>query len=247
MTNFDFLTKDKQFEPFAQTAIAAERIFAIDAASSVVGCRRAMEFAVKWMYSIDRALALPYQDKLVTLINTDAFKDVVGTDLHKRLDYIRLAGNAANHRPRNITRDQAQLTLENLYVFLDFVAYCYGTEYEERFFDKNLLDAPAAIASILDIPQQIDLKELCAANAKSVPVLSERREERSDTYVSQPINFTEAKTRKAYIDVMLTEVGWLRGKNWQDEYPIEGMPNKSDEGAADYVLFGADEIGRAHV
>lgn len=240
MTNFDFLTKDKQFEPFAQTAIAAERIFAIDAASSVVGCRRAMEFAVKWMYSIDRALALPYQDKLVTLINTDAFKDVVGTDLHKRLDYIRLAGNAANHRPRNITRDQAQLTLENLYVFLDFVAYCYGIEYEERFFDKNLLDVSAAPVCMPDIPQQIDLKELCAANAKSVSVLSERREERSDTYVSQPIDFTEAKTRKAYIDVMLTEVGWLRGKNWQDEYPIEGMPNKSDEGAADYVLFGAD-------
>ena len=240
MTNFDFLTQEIQFEPFAKTAIAAERIFAIDAASSVVGCRRAMEFAVKWMYSVDRSLVLPYQEKLVTLLNTDEFKDIVGPDLHKRLNYIRLAGNTANHTPKNITSDQAHLTLENLYAFMDFIAYCYGTKYESGSFDAQLLEGISKLPIQQEPVLQLDLKELCKANEASVPVMTERREEREDSYVGQPIDFTEAKTRKAYIDVMLAETGWQRGKSWLEEYPVEGMPNKAGEGQADYVLFGDD-------
>ena len=50
MTNFDFLKDDPQFSGFADAAIAAERILPIDAATAVLDCRRAMEFAVKWMY-----------------------------------------------------------------------------------------------------------------------------------------------------------------------------------------------------
>ena len=47
MTNFDFLKDDPQFSGFADAAIAAERILPIDAATAVLDCRRAMEFAVK--------------------------------------------------------------------------------------------------------------------------------------------------------------------------------------------------------
>ena len=53
MTNFDFLQSEPQFAGFAEAAIGAERLYAIDAAACVIGCRRAMEFAVKWMYSVD--------------------------------------------------------------------------------------------------------------------------------------------------------------------------------------------------
>lgn len=50
MTNFDFLKEQKQFSSFANTAIAAERIFSIDVASCAINCRKAMELAIKWMY-----------------------------------------------------------------------------------------------------------------------------------------------------------------------------------------------------
>ena len=53
MTNFDFLKLDKGFARFAEVAINAERILHIDPSASVINCRRAMEFAVKWMYSVD--------------------------------------------------------------------------------------------------------------------------------------------------------------------------------------------------
>ena len=97
MTNFDFLLSDGQFASFAETAVSAERIFSIDPAASVLNCRRAVEFAVKWMYSVDDALVMPWQDTLVSLTGTEEFRDIVGPDLWKRLDLIRRLGNNAAH------------------------------------------------------------------------------------------------------------------------------------------------------
>ena len=64
MTNFDFLKTDVRFASFADAAVAAENILHIDVDASVLNCRRAMEFAVKWMYSVDSSLVMPYQDTL---------------------------------------------------------------------------------------------------------------------------------------------------------------------------------------
>ena len=59
MTNFSFLQTEKDFETFSAPAIAAEQIFHIDPAACVINCRRAMEFAVKWMYSVDKQSSSP--------------------------------------------------------------------------------------------------------------------------------------------------------------------------------------------
>ena len=53
MTNFDFLLSDPQFTTFGEVAVSAEKIYTIDPAACVLNCRRCMEFAVKWMYSVD--------------------------------------------------------------------------------------------------------------------------------------------------------------------------------------------------
>lgn len=36
---------------------------------------------------------------------------------------------------------------------------------------------------------------------------------------------------------MLTEAGWVEGRDWLNEVEIPGMPNKSEVGFADYVLY----------
>lgn len=77
--------------------------------------------------------------------------------------------------------------------------------------------------------------------------IAELRKEREKSFVEIPINPTEATTRKAYIDVMLTDGGWIRGKNWIDEYRIEEMPNASGYGFADYVLLGDNGVPLAVV
>ena len=97
MTNFDIFLAAPQFEPFASVAVSAERILHIDPAACVGNCRRAMELAVKWMYSVDGSLAMPYDDKLISLINAEDFRDIVGIDLWRRMDLIRKLGNDVMH------------------------------------------------------------------------------------------------------------------------------------------------------
>lgn len=50
------------------------------------------------------------------------------------------------------------------------------------------------------------------------------------------LDLSEYKTRKLYIDSMLTDAGWTEGKDWINEVELLGMPNKSEVGYADYVL-----------
>ena len=166
MTNFDIFTSTPQFEPFASVAVSAEKILHIDPSACVLNCRRAMEFAVKWMYSVDEGLVMPYQDSLVSLMNAEDFRDIVGTDIWRRMDFIRRIGNTAAHTGKKITEEQAALSLENLYVFLDFVAYCYAEHYTEGHFDRSLLTQPAEppAAPVQETPE-VDLDALMAENA----------------------------------------------------------------------------------
>ena len=241
MTNFDLFAKIQDFASFTEPAVSAERIYQIDTAACVLNCRRAMEAAVKWMYSVDRALVMPYQDNLVSLIGTDEFRNIVDDSLLRRMDFIRKTGNAAAHAGRKITREQAALCLENLFIFLDFVAYCYADDYREGTFDASLLEreAPAA-APVIDTETERKLEELMQENAALREELTARRAEQQQTYVPKPLDISEYKTRKLYIDAMLEDAGWTEGKNWINEYEISGIPNKSEVGYADYVLTGDD-------
>ena len=241
MTNFDLFTKEQDFAPFAEPAAAAERIYQIDPAACVLNCRRSMESAIKWMYSVDAALVMPYQDNLISLMNTDEFRDIVDDNLLRRMDYIRKTGNAAAHAGKRIMKEQAALCLENLYIFLDFVAYCYAEDYQEGTFDRSLLEQePPAALPVIDTEAELKLEELMAENAALREELTARRAEQQQTYVSKPLDISEYKTRKLYIDAMLEDAGWIEGKNWINEYEIPGMPNKSEVGYADYVLMGDD-------
>ena len=243
MTNFDFLTKAPAFASFAESAVAAEKIYAIDLAACVMTCRRAMENAVKWMYSVDSALSMPWDDKLVSLLSTEEFRGIVDEDLLRRLDYIRRVGNSAAHDGRKITGEQAMLCLQNLWVFMDFVAYCYGSDYTPGKFDPALPEAQAAPVAVVPPETEAKLQQLLAENAALKEELTARREEQQQSYTPKPLEISEYKTRKLYIDVMLEDSGWVKGKDWLDEVELPGMPNKSETGFADYVLYGDD--GRA--
>ena len=239
MTNFDFLKKEPKFNSFADVAISAEKILLIDYAASIINCRRAMEFAVKWMYSVDGALVMPWDDKLVSLISTDEFRDIVDADILKRMEFIRKVGNSAAHGGKKLKKEQAELCLENLYIFLDFVAYCYADDYTEGTYNPELIkEKPAEPV----IPTEVELKleKLMKENAFLKEKMTVRREEQQQTYVPKPLEISEYKTRKIYIDAMLQDAGWNEGENWINEYEIPGMPNKSGVGYADYVLLGDD-------
>ena len=240
MTNFDFLKTDKRFGSFADVAIAAENLLHIDVDSCVSNCRRAMEFAVKWMYSVDKDLTMPYQDTLVALMNDEKYRDIVGEDIWRRMDFIRKLGNNVMHGGKKVTIDQAELCLENLFYFMDELAYFYADEYVERPFDRTLLTLTPEEALSFVPDTDIDLAALIEENEAMKAELSARREEQQQTYVSKPLELSEFKTRKIYIDFMLQDAGWIEGKDWLNEVELSGMPNESGVGYADYVLYGDD-------
>ena len=254
ITNFDYLKNDPQFSTFANVAISAEKIILIDPEASILNSRRAMEFAIKWMYSVDSGLEMPYQDNLQSLMNTEEFRQMIGPDLWKRMDYIRRSGNNAAHSNKKLGRDEAMLCLENLFIYLDYVACCYSKQYKERSFDKtiitsrikkakesketaNAIKAELAREQELSAKRELDLQKLIAENASLKEELSARRQEQQQTYVPKPLDLSEYKTRKLYIDSMLMDAGWTEGKDWVNEVELPGMPNKSETGFADYVLY----------
>ena len=240
MSNFKFLLSDPSFAPFAEVAISAEKILHIDPAASILNCRRAMEFAVKWMYSVDKELEMPYQDNLQSLMSREEFRSIVGQDIWRRMDYIRTKGNTVAHNSGKASKAAAMLCLENLHIFLDFVAYCYADEYEETKFDPALvtMEMPSQSALPTALPEgEPSLAELIEENKKLKEQLTARRAEQQQTYVPKPLDISEYETRKHYIDVMLEDAGWVEGKDWLNEVELPGMPNKSDVGYADYVLY----------
>jgi type I restriction enzyme R subunit len=238
MANFDYLKEEPRFEAFSDVAISAEKLYNIDPAASVINCRRAMEFAVKWMYSVDDSLVMPYQDTLVSLMGSEEFRDIVGSDIWRRMDFVRRIANNAAHSGKKINKDKAGLCLENLYVFLDFLAYCYGSDYSEGHFDPSLLEEETA-EPIADVPD-VDLQQLMAENQALKAELTARRTEQQQSYVPKPLELSEYKTRKIYIDAMLEDAGWVENKDWFNEVELAGMPNQSEVGYADYVLYGKD-------
>ena len=240
MTNFDFLLSIPDFVPFGEVAVAAEKIYSIDPAACVLNCRRAMEFAVKWMYSVDSSLSMPWDDKLVSLLSTEEFRDIVDTNLMRRLEYIRKIGNFAAHDGKKITKEQAMLCLQNLWVFMDFVACCYSRNYQSGTFDPALPEQSVAPVYVVPPETEIQLAKLIEENAALKEELTVRREEQQQAYTPKPLEISEYKTRKLYIDVMLEDVGWTKGKDWLDEVELPGMPNQSEVGYADYVLYGDD-------
>lgn len=236
MTNFDYLKKEPKFDTFSVVAITAEKILYIDPTSCILNCRRAMEFAIKWLYSVDKDLKMPYQETLVSLMSTEEFKDILGEDLLTRLVLIRKMGNNAAHTTNKLTEDDAALCLENLHIFFDFISYCYSDNYEEHSFDKSLLTETEEELPKKKFPD-VDMEALLAENAALKEELTSRRKEQVESYVPKPLELSEYKTRKIYIDTMLMDAGWKEGSDWINEVELSGMPNKSELGYADYVLY----------
>src|SRR5690625_2906516 len=139
MTNFGFLKEKEQYKSFTSACFEAEKSLQISPATTAILSRRALELAVKWTYSFDEGLKLPYDDRLSALIHEQTFRDIIDENLFPLLRYIVKLGNVAVHTNTTITRDEAITALRNLHEFVSFIDYCYSTEYTATQFDEDLL------------------------------------------------------------------------------------------------------------
>ncbi|WP_370651041.1 hypothetical protein [Acetobacterium sp.] len=87
-SNYECLITQKEYALFANACPEAERVFASSPAMSAVGCRKALELAVKCVYAVDTTIEMPYKDNLQSLIQETSFRYVVVYDTRKKMPFI---------------------------------------------------------------------------------------------------------------------------------------------------------------
>ena len=254
MSNFEFLKRKKEYTLFAPAAIEAEKIYASAPAMCAVGCRKALELAVKWVYSADKTMKMPYKDNLQSLIHEPSFRFAVDSNTWGKLPFIIKLGNLAVHTERSVQPSDALASLKGLFEFVQWIDYCYGSDYQEHVFDESLIPTERIAVDTRKIKEQeslLDEKEaeieaLCKQIEQMSAQYTAEKEKHQQERSFQPEDLSEFQTRKIYIDVDLKFMGWKfdgTDADVQEEYPVQGMAGVVGQmGYCDYVLFGKDGL-----
>lgn len=254
--NFDFLkTQNGYYDLFADACIEAEKIYATSPAMCAVGCRKALELAVKWVYAADSTIVMPYKDNLSSLLHEYTFKKCVDERVWRPLVGITKLGNLSVHTDKHVSSADALLALKALFNFVDWIDYCYGRDYHVRSFDENKIPAksvtltPEAIAKIkaagaLLAKKDADIEALEKKLQAMADELAAARSQNEKSREFNPEEISEFETRKRYIDWDLGLVGWTLGVNAIEEREVYGMPTargtNDGKGYIDYLLLGKD-------
>lgn len=254
MTNFEFLSSISDYNLFSAAAIEAEKVYSTSPAMCAVGCRKALELAVKWVYSADNTISMPYKDNLQSLIHEPSFRFALDSQTWGKLPFIIKLGNLSVHTERTVNKADALLALESLFEFIEWVDYCYGSDYQERHFDPALIPTEKIIIDTKKIKEQeslieqkdSEIKALQAKIAEMSASLTAGKEKKQESRTFVPADLSEFKTRKIYIDVDLKSMGWKFGGTDADvweEYEVTDMNGVfGQKGYCDYVLFGRDGL-----
>ena len=259
MSNFAFLLNRKEYGLFAAAAVEAEKVYAAAPAMCAIGCRKALELAVKWVYAADRTIEKPYRDNLSSLVYDEGFQQAVEESTWRKLPYIIKLGNTAVHTERSVQQGDALLALRSLFEFIQWVDYCYGTEYEERKFSLEAIPTEKVVVDTKKIKAQ---ESLLQEQQAEIDRLRQQVERLSVQYTAdkqtnkQERSFTaddisEFETRKRYIDLDLKLMGWqFEGTDadvWEEYEVTDMMGIPGQLGYVDYLLFGRDGLPLAVV
>lgn len=259
MPNFSFLETKPEYALFAPACMEAEKIYASAPAMCAVGCRKALELGVKWVYAADKTMQMPYKDNLQSLIHEPTFRFAVDSNTWGKFPFMIKLGNLAVHTERSVEKGDALVSLRGLFEFVQWIDYCYGADYVERTFDESRIPTEKVVVDTRKIKEQESLldekqaeiealrRQIAEMAAQYTAGKVQHRQERTFT----PDDLTEFETRKRYIDVDMKLMGWKftgPDADVQEEYPVEGMAGVAGQkGYCDYVLFGKDGLPLAVV
>src|SRR5690606_38492366 len=144
-----------------------------------------------------------------------------------------ILGNLAVHTDKSISRGDAILSLASLFEFIQWIDYCYGTDYMERRFDERLIPTETIALDIKKIKEQQSLLEQkeseiealrAQIEALRIQLTANREKNRAERHFA-PEDLSEFETRKRFIDVDLKLLGWTFGDDVLEEVELYGMPN----------------------
>lgn len=256
MSNFAFL--QPEWSLLFEAATKAEGLANTDTRASCFYARRTLELAVAWMYANDQTLHRPYQDNLSAFIHEPSFKGVVGDALFTKARLIKDLGNLAVHSTRRVNDTDAVNALRELFHFCYWLARTYGRTARPSpglVFSQALLPigtdtAPQSAEQLqkLEVSLKASDDKLAAALKKQAVLSDEVKQLQAEVAAAKKANaaepdthdYSEAETRKAFIDVLLKEAGWNLNPAVNFEVEVTGMPNNEGKGYVDYVLWGDD-------
>ena len=265
MSNFGFV--EAEWPDLHAEAVRAERFAFVDPRSSCLYARRALEFALTWLYRVDTSLTPPYKDDLSAMLYEPTLRTLVGPALQAKMDLIRRQGNAAVHRTTSVSSQQAVATVRELFHLLFWVARTYACDpahvpSSSLAFSVEAVPRPADVraktqAELRALSEQLtardeELARVRARAEESEAVAAARDAELAQlraeiaaakarqAHVPDGHDYNEAETRDEIIDLLLHEAGWDLDQPRDREFEVAGMPNTQDKGFVDYVLWGDD-------
>lgn len=240
MTNFDYIKDREGVKHLYELCCEVECRQASDPGTSVLYARNVLDWIVQAIFRLEH-IGDAEGKSLFELMNDDKFVRYINdASMMQSLHYIRKIGNIGAHNPSSVKRNESYFVLRQLHGAVGAVLMKFGLISSFPDFDDNLIQrrprmrvAPTATAkSVSDEVQAV----------KATPKQGPLNESQYKTV------FTEDETRKLFIDLMLKEAGWdiltenglVAAEKACIEIKVEGLPQGSGTGYADYVLYGKD-------
>lgn len=258
--NFDFLNGINGFGQVYNLCRQVEEWQAVDPMRAAQCGRLALETMVKIVYYLKSWTMDKERPSLFELTTDERFANFIGSDdMMKRIHYIRKVGNNAMHASdHTITRRESFFLLLNLYYFVGDIMLAWRLIDSLPPFDKTLIpekrEQTEGGVNIVTTDDRLtdSISTRTATEVKTAAKIAAQPETVSH---KKPTELSEAETRRLYIDLLLREAGWdvveqedatVPGKACI-EIEVDGMPNPTGKGYADYVLFADDGLPMAVV
>lgn len=251
MRNFDIIKGIDGLGTIYRYCATAEDFQVNNPMISAQQARLALETMVKTVYRL-KGWQTGERASLLSLTTDERFTGFIDSeDLMKRIHYVRKIGNTAAHAGDGfVGRRESFFAVLNLYYIIGSIMLAWQVIDSLPDFDKELIPQTPQTSPLAVVPQT---DQANTATTQAATTAAQAVEESSDaqpaTVEAQPVvnDLSEAETRRLYIDLLLHEAGWKISERKGEtiarqaciEVEVQGMPNESGVGYADYVLFNA--------
>ncbi len=245
--NFDYLKDNSKLTDLYSLCNETE-FFAVNYPTiSARSARNALEYVVKLFYLTKRG-KYSESSTLFDLVNSTDFTAYIDEPLLSAIHLIRMIGNSASHA-EVISKNESLKVLEALHNVVGEILKFLGILDSYPAFDKSKIPSSSPVT-----PKPVTVDSNGQPKKKYKVVIFKKNFEDykkkidSSSKMTSSIDFSEAETRKIFIDAALREAGWtvcqtkglVKAGTASIEIPVKGMPSSSGEGFADYVLFDDD-------
>jgi len=240
MRNFDYLKDIEALKDLYGFCSAAEDTQQTNYDVCALNGRRALEWIVKAIYTL-KGIELDKRTNLLEMMSSEPFTQFIGDDdkLMMAAHYVRKIGNKAAH-DGGVKSGEAYFTLLNIYNVVGGILLKLRYIHSLAPFRKDLIPK----SPTLTVVPTNTVPTATVQFIESVP--KETIEAPQD--ITDKIDYSEAETRKLFIDLLLEEAKWevldkegaIVPSKACIEIEVTGMPNSTGVGYVDYVLFGAN-------